>query len=174
MGLTKREISDEEFARAFRDRDNVGIIRGVTQSFTQLGQDERDSCALNGLWRTLMYHQDGKGNKFTTSLHRFVRWECQRALSRQKKAPPPLPSVNIPDPSYSQEQTEREDTLSHIRDRLLSLPEPLRVAVEDYYFNNMTMQAIGNKHGYSKESARLKIRRGLALLKEACLPGLEE
>lgn len=169
----RRLVSDEEYARALADRDNRGVIHGVTRQFAgQLDPDELESCSMNGLWRALQYHRDGYNKKFTTSLHMFVVWECRRELKRKKKLTQVPAGYRPPDRVSSEQEILQVEEEEHVRNRLRLLPGVMRSMVEDYLFGKMTARAIGEKYGCGKESARTRIRHGMQMLSDACNLGM--
>jgi RNA polymerase sigma factor (sigma-70 family) len=81
----KMSVSDEQFGIAMSTGDNVNIIRKVTSRYASaIHPDDLYTCGLNALWRTLQCHDPKYNQKFTTSLYRFVEWECQRELRKKR------------------------------------------------------------------------------------------
>jgi RNA polymerase sigma factor (sigma-70 family) len=189
---TRRHVTDEEYRLAYegdpRDpasqasaADNRNVIAAVLKTYElKLPEDSRQDCGLIALWRALQYHDPKYRQKFTTSLHRFVHWECKRELRRiygrnNSKAgrifvPLFEETLDLRRPPVDE---QRQQNLEHVRECLDRLPEPSqRRVIEQYYFDGLTMEAVGRANGYSKEAARQKIRRAVAALKEICLAGV--
>lgn len=161
----RRHVSNEEFNKALKNPDNASVIRAVCLQFAKtLSIEELRSCGLNALWRALSYHQDGKGNKFTTSLFRFVRWECSREIRRLNNYRKHV--VAMPDNCDVSDETDTD--IVNLRESIRLLPEQHKDILHQYYFDNRTMEEIGVRNGYSKESARQKINKALAELRELC------
>lgn len=79
------KINSQEFTEAYRDKNNLNIIKYVTKKFgSQLDYDTLIDCGMIGLWNCMFYHDETK-SKFTTNLYRFVMWECRRALKKLEK-----------------------------------------------------------------------------------------
>lgn len=164
--MKKRHVSDEEFYRAYRIPDNRAIIRSVLRRYANsLPQEDLDSCGMHGLWRALMYHRDSFGQKFTTSLHRFVVWEVRRELRRvnTKKL---KSTVSLGSHDYVDENSEENENWFFV-DSISVLPnEDQRSILWMYYVDGLTLEQIGNKNGYSKETARQKIGKAIRTLRE--------
>ncbi len=176
----RREISNEEFNAALANEDNIRIIRSVTSGYANvLSKEDRESCGMIALWRTLQYYQPQYNQKLTTSLVRFVRWQCDSELLRQKPKKYEF-RPRIPMDQYCEEfdgepptMGEYAESLEHIRERMKALPEIEQLVVEQYYFKRMTMDQVGQANGYSKETAREKINKAVANLKSLCLVNLD-
>lgn len=190
----RRFVSNEEYEAAWKNEDNRNMIRSETLAYAkQLDENSLDSCGMQGLWKALQYHRNDKGQKFTTSLWRFIHWECQRELrrvNRQKARERRLENdiSELPESSLpldvrcrtpgkfgpDNDAKDRSDNLSHIRDCMQKLPLKVRRVVYQHFFENRTMDEIGMANGYSKETARSRLAQGVSLLKEWCIDQPDE
>ena len=69
----KRQITNKEYEEAYNSIDNQKVIRKATSKYKSiLQEDDQESCGMQGLWDALINHKDEMGNKFTTSLYRYV------------------------------------------------------------------------------------------------------
>ena len=57
---------------------------------------------------------------------------------------------------------------TEIIDAIETLPPKLRDVIEQRFFYSLTMEEIGNKNNYSRETARRYVKRGLEKLKDIC------
>ena len=57
---------------------------------------------------------------------------------------------------------------TEIMDAIETLPPKLRDAIKQRFFYSLTMEEIGNKNNYSRETARRYVKRGLEKLKDIC------
>lgn len=155
----RREVPNEELRIALQNEDNQAMIKTVTHKYrSSISQEDLHRCGLHGLWRALQYHQDGRGQKFTTSLFRFVDWECKKELKKansQKKALS-LEAINVEVPYF-----EKDDDPEHLRECLKLLPKKESQLVDMYYFRNMTLEQIGRANQYTKEAARQKLGKAI-------------
>ncbi len=157
-----KNVSDEVFEKEYSKPDNKNIIRSVTKKYSSvLSDDMQKTCGMQGLWKCIQNHRDERGSKFTTSLFMHVDWECKREVSSMlsKKHQMSLlgdSDIEIPSLTASGETSELLDIL----------PEKQKQLVYQRYYENMTLQEIGEKNGYSKEAARQNINKVIDKLKE--------
>ena len=146
-------ITDEEFEKALKNKDNIRIIKSVTKKYSgQLSEETQKSCGLYGLWRCMKNHDDSYGRKFTTSLFVHVEWECKREISAQRRKP----LVFLGESDDKIESLPPNMDASEILD---CLTENQKKIMHQRFFENMTLQEIGENHGYSKEAARQNINK---------------
>lgn len=156
--MLKKTISNEEYERAYNNKDNRKIINKVTSRYVkQLDSHDRQSCGLIALWRCLENHQDIYKQKFTSSLWRFVHWECRREL-RKKNRKKQLQYVLVPELDYVAQKNTDE---TNVQECIMSLGEQHREMLKDYFYENKTMQEIADSRGFSKETARQKINKAI-------------
>lgn len=167
----KRQVSNQEFETALKNTDNVNIMRSVCRKYGNiLSCDDLRSCRLQALWRTLQSHRAEFGQKFTTSLHRFTHWECLREVARLQRWRERHSNLWLDDSDeVDKDAFEEREEKSFVGECLGLLPEQWQEdIIRDYYFDSYTMEEIGQRNGYSKESARQKINKAMASLKEIC------
>lgn len=173
-------ISDEEYDRAMKDPENVGIIKGVLFTYRSLlSLDELKSLGMVALWRCLQKHNPQFGQKFTTSLFRFVHWECKRELRKKfgkrkrllldfgpltEDYPAPEPVI----PPSVEEGVSTED----VKEAMKCLPEPHRKLISQHYILGKSYEYIGMLHGCSKETARQRVDLAMNSLRQICLSGV--
>ncbi len=166
MIQTKKKVTNDEFSRALANSDNNNIIQSVLVRYNKLiPPDELHACGLEGLWRTLMYHQDNRGNKFTTSLWKFTDWECKRQLKKNKKKNSHY-VVSLSNDKIDIAEEQENPTAQDMRECIAKLRPAYRSLIQEYYYNQKTMEEIGVEYGYSKESARQKINQALKDLRK--------
>lgn len=175
----KKEVSNEEFVKAFgqldtpidkmtkEQRDNHKLMRSITNKYANvLTEEEIYSCMMRATLRCLAHHENDKGNKFTTSLWRFITWECNRELTKKfKETNNQFVSINEFD-NFDYQAVEESDDISNLRECIGLLPQAEQELIKEYYFDRYTMEEIGVKHKYTKEAARQKINKALVKLKE--------
>lgn len=184
----RRQVTDEEFRAAYYGRkgdpdsaaaakDNRGVIRAVLRAYRdQVPAADLEAAGMNAMWRALQYHQTDHPSrqKFTTSLHRFATWECEREArnargGRSKTRPKFLP---LPGPDMMAAPTLGEE-IAHVRECLGRLPlEWQRTVISQYYLEGMTLDEVGAANGYSKETARKRLRLAMEALRGLAITSL--
>jgi len=177
----RRTISNDEFHRAYygtpgdeesqqKASDNRNIIGAVLKKYHGvIPADELELCGMNALWRALQYHREGYGQKFTTSLHMFTDWECKGELRRYRRQRKEYSLFDQHTNLYTVIQDRESDDLDYVLECLELLPnEWMKKVIQQYFFDGMTLEAIGRANGYGKEAARQKIKRALTHLRKIC------
>lgn len=170
-----REITPKELEAAYLNKDNRKIIQKVTGKFVrQIDSHELEDCGTDALLKCLRYH-DYEKQKFTSSLYKFVLWECLRKLEENKRCIKTVSISNLRnrnseetgyiDYNIAQEESNYTEQASILKclDELQSNERSLLV---DYYYEKQSLQKIGEVRGYSKETARKKILKAVETLKQ--------
>jgi len=160
--MIEQEINNEAFLKALRDSNNLRIMNKVCSIYQNiLSQDELHRCKLLALWKAMCRFDSSCGKKFTSYLYNSVKWECQKELycvNKYRKGS-----------TYSDSLFESFDKYDiDIIDVIEKLPNKLSKVIKQKFFYNMTMEEIGQKNHYSRETARRNVKRGLEKLKEIC------
>lgn len=171
-GATRRRVADEEMAAALKNTDNQNIMHNVLERYSgMMHPSDLKNCGLHALWKTLQYHKEEFGQKFTTSLFRFLHWEVRRELKRQrneKKGMLPLSSVGDIPSQEKEDGADHREGLSHLRDCMQFMSEEQKQFLHEFYLDQWTLDEIASIHSMSKEAARQKIAIAVARLKELC------
>lgn len=161
----KKEVSNLEYNNAYNNTDNIKITKKVLSFYRPtLDEETLKSCGMRGLWRALQFHQERFKNKFTTSLWRFVNWECENEVKKlirtQAKPDSKVKSLEFFDAEDdSLAQTDIFNDISSLLDK-----ESFSI-IQLRFLENMTLQEIGTKFGYTKEAARQKLHKALLEVK---------
>lgn len=172
-----REVSSEEIQNALSNTDNANVIKSVTLQYRNaLSFDERRTCGLHALWRTLQKHdptvpsrRDSSrpcNQKFTTSLYRHLHWECLRELKRKRsRHRGPLVTETLTDGLVAPEVAR-----SGIEEYVALLPNARqREAIRLRFFHGYTYDELAEYFGKAKETARLLVFRAVKNLRKICL-----
>lgn len=176
--MVKREINNEEYEKALADPNNIRVLNAAGVRYSgYLSQEDRDECALKALWRTMQYHQGGRGLKFTSNLHRFMTWECRLELRKLKRLKRQVRTVTLFEETTepireSVRASTFDEDLEHVKVRMSLLDVKQRKLVEQYYLDDMSMEEIAAANGTSKEFTRLRIHEAVSRLKYLCMKGL--
>lgn len=158
-------VSDEEFQVAYENTDNRNIIRSVCGKYSkQLSRDELRSCGMIGLWNALQKHDPKYKRKFTTSLWKWVTWECLREVGRSKRFAP----KHFEDVEACFYEDERVENRAFVVGCLSKIPKFNRKIIKQRFLLGMTFEDIGQANGLSKETARQRYLESIDKLKEVC------
>jgi RNA polymerase sigma factor (sigma-70 family) len=151
----KKKITDKDFLSAKDDINNKNILFAASKKYKfSLNADEIQSCADLALWKCLIHHNHTYKRKFTTSLFKFMMWECLHMI-REKS-------------NFCQILYDSAEDLQDIMDNFIDahiyldkLKPNDRNVLCDRFFNHMTLSEIGNKYSYSKETARRRVLKAM-------------
>lgn len=185
----RRPVSNEQFYEAYGNPNadmgdltpaqqyNRKIIKNITSQYLGIvPEEDLKACGLTAMWRCLGYHKDEregqKSQKFTTSLYRFVRWECNREVAKhnKKKKRPKVVSLSDLQTNNLPAKLPTEET-THIHECIDMLSPADKELINEYYIDKRTMHEIGNRHQYSKETARQKIAKAMESLRKLYIGG---
>lgn len=159
----KKIITSQEFETAYKNLEYKRLIGKAVRRYNKvLDYDERLVAGLTALQKCLESHDDSYGQKFTTSLWRFCDWECRRILKSKKNHQKNVSLFHFSE--LLQDEGPSEETLM-VRECVSLLDEPNRKIINQYYFDNLTMEEIGKINGYSRETARKNINKSVDKLK---------
>lgn len=150
----RRFVSDEEIEKALRNSDIYSIIKSECLKYKKvLDEHQRKSAGLEALWKTLGYHVDGKGLKFTTNLYKYLHFELRRELKKQNKH---LNTKRITKEfkcSTEESNIDFEDSLEYIKN---SVSENVSKVVRQYCLEKRKPSEIAKINGLSiNETKRL-------------------
>lgn len=181
----RKVVSNDEMMAALNNPDYRDLIASETLKYKgQLDEHQRESAGMTALWRALGYYKPLQ--KFTTSLWKFIHWECRRELRKERRrtghglvtrvmgdisdmpeqmAPPTTAEATQEDPSTKLKK-ERLEEVGEVMRRYL--PMSVETVVKQHFFDNRTVEEIGQINGCSQETARQRLTFGLTRLKEIC------
>jgi DNA-directed RNA polymerase specialized sigma24 family protein len=159
MSKEAKFISNEEFEKARKNPDNIRTIKAACSSYARsLPPSVLKACGDTGLWKCLQKHEEGHNQKFTSSLYRFVNWECLREIYFNRPRCEELIDVGKPDNTAY---------VTVMVDQCLDILEPLhREMVVARYINKRTLEDIGKEHGYSKTGVKNIIDRSIKVMRQ--------
>ena len=153
-------ITNEEYEQAYQNTDNIKLIKYVMGRFSErLNIDEMRESGQIALWKSLRRHDDKYGQKFTTTLYRYLWWEALKTLQDKSK-----PTVQY---GYSGEPVVQDAYVaSDLKDILECLSDVDRQMLIDRYIGLYTLEELGEKYGMKRESTRLKVIATLNKLRQ--------
>ena len=160
-----KTVTDQEYAEAYDNRDNTNIIHAALRPYnSMLDVDERKECGMLALWEAMKNHDPTKGQKFTTTLYKYVRWHAQRAI--QRKHQEKLKADNFcpanPETFYVGDFIEKVE----LEDLMNKLEERDRTILRQKYIEGYTLQEIGEFHGFTREAARQNLKKARRKLRK--------
>lgn len=163
--LTRKQVSNQEYEEAYKNKDNRKVIQSVVAKYYKsLDRDDLESAGMTALLRCLEYHDPSYNQKFTTSLWRFTDWECKRIL-RKKSGKPQHKQLSTIEYDIPQKILISDDN-KFVQECVEQLQDSEKNILSMYYYDGRTMEEIGRINGYSKETARQRINKSLKRLED--------
>lgn len=139
----------------------IGLFGGTIPA------DRRQDIMNSAVMRCLEKHDEAYGRRFLLSLYRFTTWECSRFVRDTRRQGRPLRLSELPE--LSDPAQDRRDDLIDVHDCMQRLAEDDRAIIDQRYLMCMTYQEIGDIHGYSYQTAMVRVRRAIERLRRLCL-----
>lgn len=158
----KRYISNTEYNRA-HDEHLKSITKFARQYSSALSKDALVAAGDMALWRCLQTYDPRFGQKVASSLYRFIRWECLRAIKENRKYSSDSLIGDVEDDIESV-------AIQMILDDYLSLLTKIeRRIIEARFLESRTLAEIAHVEGYSKQGIKDIVDRSIEVMSEAAL-----
>ena len=169
---------DKEFNKQYEakwaDKDNQNIMNKVAKAYMK-NIDSRDieSIKMDALWRVMNKYDPSKGTKFTSYLYQQLSYAFKTWVKKAEK--------NLEFTQGMKLDSERDRNLTNtsedavdinnlnsqlVADITTGLPADIVAILKQRFYNNMTMKEIAQENGYSRETARRRVKKAVNLCKE--------
>jgi len=150
---------DKSFEDLVEDPDIVNIMNKVSCNFQKgLDFDEIQSIKLDTLWKCVQNYDTSKGAKFTTYLHNQLNYAFRNEVKKKKS------QVNLGDLHTSVPQ--KYDYSLDAYDVVFGLPVHISKILKQRFLCKVTMVEIGQANGYSRETARRRLKNAIKICKK--------
>jgi len=149
---------DKTFEEKWESSDVQNIMNKVANRYrTAIDFDDLESIKMQTLWRCIDRYDPDKGTKFTSYLYQQLSFAFKNKLKKKRK-------------EYNVDTLESVDrkiqNAMEVKDMITGLdPEHADILNKRFYYN-MTMQEIGTSNGYSRETARRRLKTALKICKK--------
>ncbi len=150
-------IKNNDFNKK-RDEHRRFIKCVLKKYLSVLSEDMLTACGDIALWRCMKSYDESYGQSFSSSLYRFIRWECLRMIGEQK--PRHITGIH---PEVESRDNSIENKLL-LEDCLSILSSKERRMVEARYLYGMTLREIASREGYSDQGVKNIIDRCISAM----------
>jgi RNA polymerase sigma factor (sigma-70 family) len=153
LNLTMEEaLQNKEFKR---------IIHSASAKYVKyLDPDDLHSLQMVTLWECLEKYDETAKMKFVTYLYTKIGYAIKNLIKKNKRNPFYTENTHLlEDSSIGASSIVRNKARVH--QALFNSSDTDRELLEQRFYSNMTIKEIGEKNGYSKETARRKIQQAL-------------
>jgi RNA polymerase sigma factor (sigma-70 family) len=140
------------------DNSIISIMRTVEGRYkNSIDVDDLSSVSYETLWRCIDKFDTSRNAKFTSYLYQQLNFAFKNQLKRDSK-----------NKSFATDNIEKcfsETVKMEAMDIINSMPDDLGTVLRQRFIDNMTIQEIGNANGYSRETARRRIKKAFKVCK---------
>ncbi len=150
---------NDKFASKWNDSNVSNIMNKVANRYRRnIDVDEIESIKMNTLWKCIEKHDEDK-SKFTSFLYSQLSFALKNKVKKKK--------LEYNSPSIEKEDFKAVVSMEYT-DIVSGLPEETREILNQRFYQNLTMKEIGKINGYSRETARRRLKNAINLCKGAC------
>ena len=150
---------DKSFEDLLKDPNIVNIMNKVSLRYNRhFHADDIESAQMLTLWKCVENFDESKGAKFTTYLHNQLNYAFKSELKNQR------PDHHLGD--IHPDVKQKEGYSIEVHDLVSGLPNHISRILEQRFLYNMTMVEIGRANGYSRETARRRLRNAIKICKK--------
>ena len=116
--------------------------------------DDLSSVSYETLWRCIEKFDETRNAKFTSYLYQQLHYAFKNQLKKDSK-----------NKSFCTDNIEKafsDEAKVEAMDIIRSMPEDLGTVLRQRFIDNMTIQEIGNTNGYSRETARRRVKKAFS------------
>jgi RNA polymerase sigma factor (sigma-70 family) len=133
------------------DNSIKSIIRVVEGRYkNSIDPDDLSSVSHETLWKCINKFDESRNAKFTSYLYQQLNYGFKNQLNKNSK-----------NKSFCTENIESSFSCEaniEAMDIIRSMPQDLGTVLRQRFIDNMTIQEIGDANGYSRETARRRIK----------------
>lgn len=177
---------DIKFEEKWKCSDIQNIMFKVTNGYrSKIHDDDIESVKMETLWKCLLKFDGSRGSKFTSYLYQQLSyamknlWKIEsrynaaysnepvKAEDQNKQAKPVknnAESIGI----ENQKDVNMENHMECL-DIITGLKDEHHQILSQRFYRNMTMKEIGRANGYSRETARRKLKNAIKYCKQSSL-----
>jgi RNA polymerase sigma factor (sigma-70 family) len=148
---------NQQFEEKWNSSDIQNIMNKISNRYrNNIDHDDIESIKMNTLWVCLKKYDSTKGTKFTSYLYQQFSYAMKNKVKRKRW-------------EYNTDTIEKTDVNAQSRmeviDLITGLDEEDSKILTQRFYDNMTMKEIGRKNGYSRETARRRLKNAINLCK---------
>ena len=147
---------DSKMRQLLSDPNIIGIMNAVGSRYYSIDPDQLESIKLNTLWECAKKYDPNRGTKFTSFLYQNLVFAFKNELKKTLREFP-TETIELNTPARATSTTDIFD----------GMPKEYATLLEQKYVYNMTMNEIGDKNGYSRETARRKVAKAVKFYKNS-------
>jgi RNA polymerase sigma factor (sigma-70 family) len=146
-----------------KNPDVVNIMNAVSNKYRKsIDPDEIDSIKMTTLWKCIDKFDPLRGAKFTSYLYQQLSFAFKNELKKKKQ-------IWYRDNNQIDAITNHssQEACLDFGDTISGLPDDVVKILEQRFLGNMTMVEIASANGYSRETARRRLKKAIKICKKS-------
>jgi len=165
----------DSIEKLLKDSNIVNIMNAVANRYNRsIDRDEIESIKMITLWKCRDRYDPTRGVKFTSFLYQQLSFAFKNEL-KKKRDMVYLDGSQLDFFGYAGGRSTKNlklkspfiDHRKEFTDILTGLPEDVSSILKQRYIGNMTMVEIATANGYSRETARRRLKRAVRICKKS-------
>ena len=145
------------FEEKWNSSDIQNIMNKISNRYRKnVDHDDIESIKMNTLWNCLKKYDSERGTKFTSYLYQQFSYAMKNKVKKKRW-------------EWNTDIIEKTDIKEQFRmevvDLITGLDEEDSKILTQRFYENMTMKEIGSTNGYSRETARRRLKNAIKVCK---------
>ena len=154
----------DKIEKLLKDSNIVNIMNAVANRYSRsIDRDEIESIKMITLWKCRDKYDPTRGAKFTSYLYQQLSFAFKNEL-KKKKQMLYLDNFQL---DFVKCDSKHKDTRREFTDVLTGLPDEVSGILKQRFLGNMTMVEIAKANGYSRETARRRLKKAVKMCKKS-------
>ncbi len=150
----------DNFEDYWKSSDVQNIMNKVANRYKNaIDFDDIESIKMQTLWKCIDKYDSSRGTKFTSYLYAQITFAFKNKLKKKRI-------------EFNNDSLEKVDPRTKSRldvfDILTGLDPELKDVIDKRFYHNMTMVEIGESNGYSRETARRRLKKAIKMCRKSC------
>ena len=151
---------NQQFEEKWNDSNVRNIMNKVSKQYRyKIDLDDIESIQMNTLWKCIEKYDENRGTKFTSYLYQQLSYAFKNKIKKKRQ------EFNVD--KFDKMDANYGNKLEVI-DIVHGLDPDTAKILEQRFYNNMTMKEIGKRNGYSRETARRKLKNAIKTCQTIC------
>jgi RNA polymerase sigma factor (sigma-70 family) len=149
---------DRKFEDYLEDQNILNIMNKVANYYKKaVDLDEIESIKMDTLWKCVNKYEEDRGAKFTSYLYQQLTYAFKNRIKKKRV-------------EFSCDTLEKQDfnmcSKKEVYDIMHGLSDEIKNILNQRFFQNMTMVEIAKANGYSRETARRRLKTAIKKCKK--------
>jgi RNA polymerase sigma factor (sigma-70 family) len=151
----------QNFEEYWTSSDIQNIMNKVSNRYKKaIDFDDIESIKMQTLWKCMDKYDASRGTKFTSYLYAQLSFAYKNKIKKKRR------EFNV---DIIENVDRKQAARYEVRDILMGLDPEDRDVLNKRYYHNMTMLEIGRSNGYSRETARRRLKKALKICQKNCV-----